>query len=158
MEIEKAKIKDLQNIKALMLEIKEDLQKNEILVWDDGYPNIDILTEDIKNAKGYIVTEKGNIVGYGAIFEEVEWKEFVQEKGNTIYPSRIMVSPKYRKRGIGRFLFKYFEGLGYEYIVLLVHCANTGALAFYNKIGYLVISDIIISYEKEMVLLERKIL
>ena len=60
-------------------------------------------------------------------------------KKNALYLSSIFISPKYQKNGIGYFLMKYFETLGYGKIRLQVWRKNP-AFYFYKKLGYKVVS------------------
>ena len=35
--------------------------------WQDGYPNIEVVKNDIDNKEGFVLAENGNIIGYSAV-------------------------------------------------------------------------------------------
>ena len=62
---------------------------------------------------------------------------FPDKKNLTI--SRILLSPSYQKKGIGKYLMSYFETLGYDNLQLSVW-ENNPAVSFYKKLGYKIIN------------------
>ena len=47
LKLRKANIKDLSNVIEVVKAAIEEMNKNDILQWDDLYPNKDILMQDI---------------------------------------------------------------------------------------------------------------
>jgi ribosomal protein S18 acetylase RimI-like enzyme len=86
-----------------------------------------------KKYKEIIILEKNrNKIGFFHISKDIYEKD-------ALYLSSIFISPEYQKKGIGHFLMKYFETLGYSKIKLQVWQKNP-AFYFYKKLGYRVIS------------------
>lgn len=54
--------------------------------------------------------------------------------------SRILLSQAYQKKGIGKYLMKYFETLGYKKIQLMAW-ENNPAVGFYKKLGYKIVKE-----------------
>lgn len=57
------------------------------------------------------------------------------DNGKILTISRILLSPAYHKKGIGKYLMNYFETLGHEKLQLSVW-RNNPAVYFYKKMGY----------------------
>ncbi|MFH1445149.1 MAG: GNAT family N-acetyltransferase [Nanoarchaeota archaeon] len=65
----------------------------------------------------------------------------LDKKKNCLEIVKIVISPAYHGRGIGWFLMKYFETLGFSKICLQVW-ENNPAYHFYKELGYKVIRKI----------------
>jgi ribosomal protein S18 acetylase RimI-like enzyme len=69
---------------------------------------------------------------------------FYQPAGDHVYLGRLAVLPEYRRRGIGRQLLAWVEtqtrSLGYRRVRLSVRVALSGNRAYYERLGYRVIS------------------
>lgn len=86
-----------------------------------------------KRYKEMVILERNsNKIGFFHISKDIYEK-------NVLYLSSIFISPKYQKKGIGHFLMKYFETLGYGKIKLQVWQKNP-AFYFYKKLGYRIVS------------------
>jgi GNAT superfamily N-acetyltransferase len=55
-------------IEKAIIRRKEDGSKQ----WQDGYPNLDSIENDIKNDYGYVLESENKILGYAAIMFEIE--------------------------------------------------------------------------------------
>lgn len=63
----KAVTKDLKEIMPIIKSAQDYLKKNKIDQWQNNYPNLKILKEDIKNNNLYILEINGEIVAVAAI-------------------------------------------------------------------------------------------
>lgn len=71
--------------------------------------------------------------------------------GKNLTISRILLSPFYQKKGIGKYLMGYFETLGFNRIQLSVW-KNNPAVGFYKNLGYKIIKK-----ENNKYLMEKRI-
>ena len=139
MEIRKAKIEEAEEI----LKIYKSLIGYECCLWDEYYPNIEIVNNDIKNETLYVALIDDEIVGaaQSGIDEELFNMEFfTKEKKNPRDLSRVAVKKEYQKQGIARKIIAYIEDElrkdGVDYMYLTVGKTNIKAYNLYKTIGY----------------------
>ena len=139
MEIRKAKIEEAEEI----LKIYKSLIGYEGCLWDEYYPNIEIVNNDIKNETLYVALIDDEIVGaaQSGIDEELFNMEFfTKEKKNPRDLSRVAVKKEYQKQGIARKIIAYIEDElrkdGVDYMYLTVGKTNIKAYNLYKTIGY----------------------
>lgn len=139
MEIRKAKIEEAEEI----LKIYKSLIGYEGCLWDEYYPNIEIVNNDIKNETLYVALIDDEIVGtaQSGIDEELFNMEFfTKEKKNPRDLSRVAVKKEYQKRGIAKKIIAYIEDElrkdGVDYMYLTVGKTNIKAYNLYKTIGY----------------------
>ena len=63
MRIRKAKISDLGNIMIMYKSCVKGMIANGIDQWDDTYPDIETINQDLEKQNYYVVEEKGEIIG-----------------------------------------------------------------------------------------------
>lgn len=139
MEIRKAKIEEAEEI----LKIYKSLIGYEGCLWDEYYPNIEIVNNDIKKETLYVALIGNEIVGaaQAGIDEELFNMEFFsKEKKNPRDLSRVAVKKEYQKQGIARKIIAYIEDElrkeGVDYMYLTVGKTNIKAYNLYKSIGY----------------------
>lgn len=139
MEIRKAKIEEAEET----LKIYKSLIGYEGCLWDEYYPNIEIVNNDIKNETLYVALIDDEIVGaaQSGIDEELFNMEFfTKEKKNPRDLSRVAVKKEYQKQGIARKIIAYIEDElrkdGVDYMYLTVGKTNIKAYNLYKTIGY----------------------
>lgn len=139
MKIRKAKIEEAEEI----LKIYKSLIGYEGCLWDEYYPNIEIVNNDIKNETLYVALIDDEIVGtaQSGIDEELFNMEFfTKEKKNPRDLSRVAVKKEYQKQGIARKIIAYIEDElrkdGVDYMYLTVGKTNIKAYNLYKSIGY----------------------
>lgn len=139
MEIRKAKIEEAEEI----LKIYKSLIGYEGCLWDEYYPNIEIVNNDIKNETLYVALIDDEIVGtaQSGIDEELFNMEFfTKEKKNPRDLSRVAVKKEYQKQGIAKKIIAYIENElrkdGVDYMYLTVGKTNIKAYNLYKSIGY----------------------
>ncbi len=139
MEVRKAKIEEAEEI----LKIYKSLIGYEGCLWDEYYPNIEIVNNDIKNETLYVALIGNEIVGaaQAGIDEELFNMEFFSKgKKNPRDLSRVAVKKEYQKQGIARKIIAYIEDElrkeGVDYMYLTVGKTNIKAYNLYKSIGY----------------------
>jgi ribosomal protein S18 acetylase RimI-like enzyme len=142
MALRLAKKNDLPQLKTIYEKIIDNMNKNNIRIWDDIYP-CGFFQDDIENKRLYILTE-GNVILAAFTLcasidgeDHVKWKN-VKEKA--LYIDRFGVNVNYLRQGIGRFMLKNAVGLarrkGAKYLRLFVVDINKPAISLYVKNGF----------------------
>ena len=142
MEIRLANSKDLPEIIAMFKKIVENMNKNDIKMWDEIYP-FEFFEEDIKNKRLYVLTKNSRMIAAFALCISSPGKdEFHWENCNTnaLYLNRFGVSVKNLYRGIGSFLLTMAKEIakskGAKCLHLLVSTTNGPAINLYRKSGF----------------------
>jgi len=113
--------------------------------WQDGYPNETIVTQDIKNGVGYVLTLDGSIVGYCAalINDEPEYDKIVGQwltNGDFIVFHRVAIAEEYLGKGLAKKLLDYIEELARKQNISSLKADtnfdNAAMLAIFAKLGY----------------------
>ena len=75
--------------------------------WQDGYPNIEVVKNDIDNKEGFVLAENGNIIGYSAVLINNE-PEYLNIEGKWLSNEdfvvfhRVAISDKYLGQGLAK--------------------------------------------------------
>ena len=139
MEIRKAKLDEAQEI----LTIYKSLIGYEGCLWDDYYPSIDVVENDIKNDSLYLIEINNLIVAvaHAGIVEELfKFEGFSKDMKNPRDLARVAVRKEYQKQGLAKILIEYIEkdlkSKNVDYMVLTAGKTNQKALRLYEKLGY----------------------
>lgn len=116
-KFEIAKKQHLQDIIDIIDDAKIFLKSQNIDQWQDGYPDIKCIEDDINIKKGYVITNEDEVIGYLFIdFDgEPAYDELVdgEWKTNNHYGviHRWTISGKYRNQGITKLTFDFMTEL-----------------------------------------------
>jgi ribosomal protein S18 acetylase RimI-like enzyme len=145
MKIEIANMKQLTDIFEIYLKCNEALQLEKIYQWNENYPTLDILKNDIENRYLYCITQ-GNLA-IAAInisdIQEPEYKTIIWEdiKGKILVIHRLAVHPDFQRKGIARnlmdFAEEYAKNNSFTSIRLDAYTDNKRVLRFYENGGYI---------------------
>lgn len=146
-QFRKAKIEEIESIWKIFIKAIEKRRLEGSKQWQDGYPNIDIIREDIQHDNGYIAfLDSSEIVGYIAIINDIEpaYEEIVgdwDETTNYAVIHRLAVEPDLPIKGTGTSLMKFAEKVSVENKIFSLKADtnfdNTAMLAVFDKLGYL---------------------
>lgn len=137
---------------------------NKIYQWDEIYPNVEVLSNDIRNKEMYLLIQNGQILACVVINEdqdeEYDTAPWRYREGRIAVIHRLCVSPAVQGAGIGRLTMQYAEGLikdlGYSSIRLDTYSENHIARSLYEKLGYTYVG--IVTFRKGIFyLLEKKL-
>lgn len=144
MDLTLAKKSDLPQIKTMYKKIIDNMNKNDIQIWDEIYP-CEFFQDDIQNKSLYILTEGNDIVAAFALCESndgedhlnLKWKN-VKEKA--LYIDRLGVNVNYLRQGVGGLMLKNAMKLAKQkdakYLRLFVVDINKPAIKLYLKNGF----------------------
>lgn len=115
MEFRKAVASDIGAIMKIIKEAQDYFKENSIDQWQNNYPNIDTIEEDVKNGYGYVLEENGEIIGTVALsFDGEKTYDIIYEgewlsKGEYGVIHRMAVSNSYKGRGLSSIIMKDVE-------------------------------------------------
>ena len=133
---------DLLNLKSMYKKIVENMNKNNIAIWDEIYP-CEFLQNDIENKSLYILVENNDIVAAFALCEsstgesQLKWNDATAK---ALYLDRLGVNVDYLKQGIGEVMLKNAMEIAKlkdaKYLRLFVVDINKPAINLYLKNGF----------------------
>jgi len=135
---------EIDQIFELFIECKEDLMKQGIYQWDDVYPTIDVIREDIRHQCIHTLKIDDEIAGVisfdGNDCEEYKSVDWINKNADFAVVHRLCVRPKYQGRGIALKLMQFVNEAckqdRYKTIRLDVYSGNQRAIEFYRRLGY----------------------
>lgn len=144
LQIEKAKMEDVEALMTLFRECTEALLSAGIHQWNGSYPTAAIFQKDIESASVFVVKESGKMLATITLndqqdsqYQTIKWK-YPAEKILVIH--RLAVSPEAQGRGLGKLLCNFSEtfGLenGFEVIRLDAYTGNPVSCGLYENLEY----------------------
>ena len=141
MRIELAQINQKNDLFKIYENCKKKLESENIYQWNENYPTLKIIEDDIFKSYLFILTIDKNILGAINLssiqekeYETVNW-ENKSEKILVIH--RLAIEPKYQNLGYARKLMDFAEGYAiknkFESIRLDAFSGNKQVLNFYEK-------------------------
>jgi GNAT superfamily N-acetyltransferase len=82
--------------------------------WQNGYPNLQTVHDDINNGNGYVLVDQGKIIAYAAIIIGIE-PTYIDIKGkwlsneNCVVVHRVATEASFKGKGIATQLFLLIE-------------------------------------------------
>lgn len=82
--------------------------------WQDGYPNEEIVANDIKNEVGYVLIDEKKIIGYSAVMinDEPEYEKIIGKwitNNDFVVVHRIVIAQEYLGHGLSKIILKHIE-------------------------------------------------
>ncbi|WP_319476802.1 GNAT family N-acetyltransferase [Marispirochaeta aestuarii] len=135
---------DLPQAQDLFRTVIDDLISRGIDQWDEVYPALSDITDDLQKGCGFGYFRENTLAGYVALNDEYDpeyktgsWK---YTEGRPLYFHRLAVRPAFQGQGIAgsliRFAEKHARKMGYSAIRLDAFPPNTAALSMYERRGY----------------------
>ena len=129
-----ATMEDYEAIIALLLQTKKRLNAQNLDYWNEEYPTKEMIEEDIRTNNAFVAVYKVSLAAYGATQSDH------LEREEMVVLSRIMVSPKFRRRGLAQKMISHLEQTaktrGFRQAMLWVDVSNKRILPLYRKLGY----------------------
>lgn len=110
---------DLTQIMDIISDAKVFLKKSGSSQWQNGYPNEEVILNDIKKGNGYVLLVGDKVAGYAAVIAGVEptYQEIdgVWKKDDDLYATihRICLSANYQGQGLGKIFMSDIISLQY---------------------------------------------
>jgi GNAT superfamily N-acetyltransferase len=114
--------------------------------WQDGYPNLAIVTNDVEKEVGYVLCDdNGTIIGYSVLlindepeYEKIEGEWLTNE--DFVVFHRVAISEDYLGQGFAKKIFKYIEDFALTRKIYSLkvdtNFDNDPMLNIFDKLGY----------------------
>ena len=142
MNLRMANMDDLPQLKAVYEKIIDNMNKNNIQIWDEIYP-CEFFGDDIANNRLYVLEENNEIVSAFALCNSNSGAEYVKwenKHDKALYIDRFGVNVNYSRKGIGSLMLNKAITLarsnGAKYLRLFVVDINEPAINLYIKNGF----------------------
>ncbi|BCN30929.1 GNAT family N-acetyltransferase [Anaeromicropila herbilytica] len=142
MNLRLANSNDLSKLKAMYGKIIDNMNRNNIAIWDEIYP-CEFFSNDIENNRLYVLIESNDIVAAFALCESNDGESYVKWENaheKALYLDRFGVNVNYSRRGIGSIMLKHAITLtkqkNAKYLRLFVVDINQPAINVYLKNGF----------------------
>lgn len=143
MDFRLAVMHDLPQLKAVYKNIIQNMNNNQIQIWDDIYP-CEFFEEDIRNNRLYVLLDHDEIISAFVLCDTSSGEKSVEWQDNSckvLYLDRLGVNINYLKMGIGSLMLEKAKetakNLGAGYLRLFVVDINKPAIYLYIKNGFI---------------------
>ena len=156
MIIRKANYKDLKNIMKMYNSCVRGMIKNNIDQWDESYPSVENISNDLNSETYYVAEINDEIVGginidqiQDKTYLDVNWKD---TSDSFLVVHRLAVKEDFWYKKIGKSLMQFAEKLvvkkNLKSIRLDTYSGNPKAMYFYKKMGYTLLEKIYLKPNK----------
>ena len=113
--------------------------------WQDGYPNPEIIRQDIQKCIGHVLTHHDTIVGYSAVIfnDEPAYKNIEGQwltNGEFIVVHRVAVAESYLGRGLAKKMLEFIENIALVNKVYSIKADtnfdNIPMMKVFERLGY----------------------
>lgn len=152
MILRKATFSELHAIWEILQQAIRQIKLNGSEQWQDGYPNEQIVYEDITNGYAYVLTDNNFIIAYAAIIAGVEpaYNDIKGKwitNGDYVVIHRAATSDAVKGKGIGTVLFRMIEELCADLKVYSIkvdtNFDNVAMLRILDKLNYAYCGEVI---------------
>jgi len=144
MIIRNSKISDLKAIMKMYKSCVKGMIANGIDQWDDTYPDIGTISQDLEKQSYYVAEKKGEIIGginidkkQDKTYLDIDWED---KSDSFLVVHRLGVKEEFWNKKIGKDLMLFTEKLvienGLKSIRLDTYSGNPKAMEFYRRLGY----------------------
>ena len=106
MEFRRSTLADVDDIMKIIKQAQEYLKSQQVMQWQNNYPNIQVVEQDIKDQNGYVIVDDGDAVGTVTLsFDgEITYDEIYDGAWQSDLPfsviHRIAIHEKYKGKGL----------------------------------------------------------
>ena len=155
--IRKAKLNDLRKIKKLTEACAKALQQQNISQWNEHYPSLEKLQNDIEKEELYVLEEENMIIAIivltpnmDEVYRNIDW---LSKTDNNLYVHRLATSPEFWGKGYARTMMDFAEEFAknknFTSIRLDTFSKNTRNQKFYKARGYTKLGDVYFPHKNE---------
>ena len=104
-QLRKAKAPDVERIWQIILQAKEQMRLLNSQQWQDGYPTVESIIDDIDKGYGYVLSRNKEVIAYAAVvFDGEQAYNHLQGTWLSDYPyvvvHRLAVAEEMKRQGI----------------------------------------------------------
>lgn len=134
-------INDLESIMDVIKEAQTRMKHDGLTQWQNGYPNREIIIEDLHNKNLYVCELEGKIIAtmsvfpYDSIYDDIEGKWLNNDPYMAVH--RIAISDMYVGKGINQKMLNFiFDHFNVRNIRIDTHPSNTRMIRSLEKQGF----------------------
>lgn len=119
---------DMAAIVRLFARARASMKELGIDQWQDGYPFVSDIENDIGADAAYVLLKDGSVLGYFAFYSgrEEAYEEITEgsfrETGKYSFVHRVAVDAEFRGLGFGKKMFEYAKKLAYIDLSVSLRC------------------------------------
>ena len=147
----KANSEDLIQIWEILQQGIASRKKDGSNQWQDGYPNAEVVQNDIDKEVGYVLTEGISIIGYCAILINDE-PEYANIEGNWLTNEdfvvfhRVAISENHLGKSLSKKILEFIEVVALDNQILSVKADtnfdNIAMLKIFERMGYVYCGEV----------------
>ncbi|WP_339650106.1 GNAT family N-acetyltransferase [uncultured Salegentibacter sp.] len=155
--IRKANLNDLREIKKLTEACAKALQQQNIFQWNEHYPSLEKLKNDIEKQELYVFEKENRIIAIivltpnmDEVYHNINW---LSKTGNNLYVHRLATHPEFWGKGYARkmmdFAEEFAKNKNFTSIRLDTFSKNIRNQKFYEARGYTKLGDVYFPHKNE---------
>ena len=147
----KANSEDLIQIWEILQQGIASRKKDGSNQWQDGYPNAEVVQNDIDKEVGYVLTEGNSIIGYCAILINDE-PEYANIEGNWLTNEdfvvfhRVAISENHLGKSLSKKILEFIEVVALDNQIFSVKADtnfdNIAMLKIFERMGYVYCGEV----------------
>lgn len=157
LNIRTATLRDLPEIKTLTEACAVAMQDRGIFQWNEHYPSLEKLENDIQNQELYVLIDENEIKGIVVLSDHMDEEyipiDWLTENSHNLYIHRLATHPSNWGEGYGQKLMDFAEGYAREHSYISVRLdtfsQNKRNQKFYESRGYQKLGDIFFPKQSE---------
>jgi RimJ/RimL family protein N-acetyltransferase len=146
-----AAISDIPQIWKILQQAIQRRKEDGSEQWQDGYPNLDVVQNDVEKGVGFVLTEGETIIGYSAVlindepaYEKIEGKWLTN--GDFVVIHRIAISNNYLGKGLSKTIISSIEDFALNNNVHSIkvdtNFDNLAMMKIFEKLGYTLCGEV----------------
>jgi GNAT superfamily N-acetyltransferase len=119
--------------------------------WQDGYPNPQVVQNDIEKDQGFVLLEEKNIIGYSAVlindepaYAKIEGKWLTNDDFIVIH--RVAISEKYLGKGLAKMIIGQIENFALDNNIYSIKADtnfdNIPMMKIFENLGYTLCGEV----------------
>ena len=150
-QFRKALAKEIPEIWNILKDAIQRRKEEGSNQWQDGYPNPEVIQNDIKNGYGFVLTDNDTIIGYTAVLlnDEPEYDRIIGKwvtNTDFVVYHRVAIGQNYLGKGLAKIMLGFIEKYALENTIYSVKADtnfdNKPMLALFEKLGYVYCGEV----------------
>ena len=147
----KAQISDIPEIWVILQKAIQRRKEEGSNQWQDGYPNPEVIQNDIEKEIGFVLTDNQKIIGYTAVLINDE-PEYARIEGKWVTNAdfvvfhRVAISEDYLGKGLAKIMIGCIEDYALQNKIYSVKADtnfdNHAMMAIFNRLGYVYCGEV----------------
>lgn len=144
-QFRKAKIFEIPQIWGILQQAIARRKEDGSNQWQDGYPNLGVIQNDIDKNAGFVLTEEDTIIGYSALlindepeYEKIEGKWLTTD--DFVVFHRVAISESHLGKGLAKKLLEFIEKFALSNNIHSIKADtnfdNFAMIKVFEKLGY----------------------